>query len=222
MSSPYSASIPSDSVRADAVQEAVEAERLRLAQDLHDDLGGRLIALKMALAPLARDGSPDAVRADRLLDEAIDAMHGALRALRPPELDSGMVNALQRIAADFTSAAVTCRFAPDQVEIDAAPQIALGLLRICREALTNAVRHGRASRIEIRLTQSEIEGRPVILLDIMDDGKGYPAEAPDSASIASRVLALNGFLERRAGRKNGAGCHLHIRIPMTLHGRGNG
>lgn len=222
MSSLFSASIPSGSVRADAVREAVEAARMRLAQDLHDDLGGRLVALKMALAPLTRDGSPDAVRADRLLDEAIEAMHGALRTLRPPELNSGIVNALQRTAADFTSATVTCRFASNQGEIDAAPQVALGLLRICREALANAVRHGQASRIDLRLTQSEIEGISMLLLDIQDNGKGYPAEAPDGASIASRVQALNGFLERRAAQKNGAGCHLHICIPITLHGRGNG
>lgn len=224
MSSSLSAFIPSDSDQADAVREAVEAERLRLAQDLHDDLGGRLIALKMALAPLAKNAgaSSDAARAGLLLDEAIEAMRGALKKLRPRELDLGLVATLQGIAADFTSGSVICGFQSDQAEIDAAPPTVLGLLRICREALANAVRHGQASNIDIRLSQRDIGGRDTLLLDIADDGKGYPSDAPDGASIAGRVRALGGILERRPGLENGAGCHLHIRVPMALHGHGNG
>ncbi|HEY4317598.1 MAG TPA: histidine kinase, partial [Herbaspirillum sp.] len=197
---------------ADSVQEAVEAERLRLAQDLHDDLGGRLVALKMALAPLLQDesgesrrssrsnGAAAAQRADRLLDDAIDAMYQALHRLRPRELDLGLIAALRQSAADFASPGLDCRFSADQSEIDAAPAVTLGLLRICREALANIAKYAQASRVDIRLRQTGAEGLDSLLLEIADDGRGYPAHAADSASIARRVQALDGIMERRAGR----------------------
>ncbi|RXZ32497.1 hypothetical protein D9O50_17340 [Oxalobacteraceae bacterium CAVE-383] len=208
--------------RLQNVEEAVEAERLRLAQDLHDDLGGRLMALKMALAPLLQPASDAARRADKLLDEAVDAMHGALRRLRPPELDMGLVAALQQLADDFTSPTLSCRFSSNQSEIDAAPAVTLGLLRICREALANIARHAGARQADIRLTQTDAGGEAgesaMLLLDIADDGCGYAADAPDSASIAHRVRSLDGVLERHAGppgTAGGNGCHLHIRVPMA-------
>jgi two-component system sensor histidine kinase UhpB len=205
-----------------AVQDAVERERLHLAQDLHDDLGGRLIAVKMALAA----GDPDAAqRADRLLDQAIDAMHNVLQRLRPPELALGLVAALQQMADDFGSPALSCRFSSNQPEIDAAPEVTLGLLRIGREALANIGQYAQATQVTICLTQSSADGDSdsdddgSLRLDIVDDGRGYPAQAPDSASIARRLQALGGTAERRvapggSGEKDG-GCHLHIRIPIA-------
>jgi two-component system sensor histidine kinase UhpB len=201
-----------------AVQDAVERERLHLAQDLHDDLGGRLIAVKMALAA----GDADALqRADRLLDQAIDAMHNVLQRLHPPELALGLVAALQQMTDDFGSPALSCRFSSNQPEIDAAPELTLGLLRIAREALANIGQYAQATQVAICLTQSGADGDSSggLLLDIVDDGRGYPAQAPDSASIARRLQALGGTAERRvtpggSGEKDG-GCHLHIRIPIA-------
>jgi two-component system sensor histidine kinase UhpB len=204
-------------------QEALALERLqlRIAQDLHDDLGGRLIAVKMALAPLLQnkntaDADAETVnRADRLLDEAIDAMHRVLHRLRPPELDLGLVAALQQMADDFRSSLQVCHFSSNQAEIDAAPALTIGLLRICREALANIGKHAQASRVDLRLTQSMADGIELLWLDIIDDGRGYPADAPDSASIAQRLQSLGGSMERRARTDGGSGCHLHIWVPIA-------
>jgi two-component system sensor histidine kinase UhpB len=224
MSKPF---LPGDHIvdSADSVHEAVEAERVRLAQDLHDDLGGRLIAVKMALAPLLQAGSSQqtaARRADQLLDEAIAAMFDALHRLRPRELDLGLVAALQQIADDFSSPALVCRFSSNQPEIDAAPALMLGLMRICREALANVAKYAHAGQVDIRLSQVASDtDRGALLLDIIDNGGGYPEDAPDSASIAHRVRSLGGILERRAWLDDGVGCHLHIRVPMAPCTNGN-
>jgi two-component system sensor histidine kinase UhpB len=205
-----------------ATQEAVEQERLRLAHDLHDDLGSLLVATKMAMAPLLNPAQKNiadlqaaALRADGLLDQAIGAMRRVLHDLHPPELALGLVAALQQMSDDYSAHAVLCDFSSNQAEIDAGPETTLGILRICREALTNISKHAAASRVVICLTQqsSAATDRQALTLDIIDDGRGYSADAPAGASIERRVRALGGMLERRPVS---VGNHLHIRIPIPF------
>ena len=204
-----------------AVRDAVEQERLRIAHDLHDDLGGRLIAAKLALAPLLDTTAQGdtaqraaALLADAQLDHALAAMQRVLHDLQPPELAQGLVAALQQMADDYRLHALPCDFESDQAEIDAAPEVVLGLLRICREALTNVSKHALATRVSLRLRQ--LHGADAcgwLLLDVVDDGRGYPADAPLPASIQRRTLTLGGTLERHSA---GVGCHLLIRVPMSV------
>lgn len=207
---------------------AVEQERLRIAHDLHDDLGSQLIAVKMAMAQLARGLPKDnpallaaASRTDKLVDQAIDAMHRVLHDLRPQELDLGLVAALQQMASDYQAEALPCHFTSNQAEIDASPELTLTLLRICREALTNISKHASAGRVFLHLTQQRDDtighrddGPDWLQLDIIDDGRGYPGNAPDGASIRRRVQTLGGTLERQMTAGIDAGCHLRIRIPL--------
>jgi signal transduction histidine kinase len=211
-----------DSLALEHLQEQLQ---IRIAQDLHDDLGGRLIAVKMALAPLMQsangtatdvDANVEAVqRADRLLDEAIDAMHAVLHRLRPSELDLGLVAALQQMADDFRSPLQSCHFSSNQAEIDATPAVTLGLLRICREALANIGKHAQADRVDLRLTQAVTDGVECLMLDVVDNGCGYPTDAPDSASIAQRLQSLGGTAQRRLRSDGRSGCHLHIWVPIA-------
>jgi signal transduction histidine kinase len=210
-----------------AIQEAVEQERLRIAHDLHDDLGSLLVAAKMAMAPLLNPSQKDpadpkaaaaavaAARADDLLDQAIAAMRRVLHDLHPPELAIGLVAALRQMSDDYSAHAVPCDFSSNQAEIDAGPEMTLGILRICREALTNISKHAAAGRVVICLTQQTdaASDRQALLLDIIDDGRGYSAEAPAGASIERRVRALGGVQERRPV---GVGNHLHIHIPIPF------
>ncbi|MDB5990159.1 MAG: domain S-box protein [Herbaspirillum sp.] len=216
-------------------QDAVEQERLRLAHDLHDDLGSLLIAAKMAMTPFLNGSQKNvadlkaaAARANALIDQAIDAMHRTLHDLRPPELKLGLVAALAQMATDYQLQALPCDFSSNQAEIDVAPEVTLGLLRICREALTNVSKHAAASRVVLHLVQQPIADAAdatntgdtavgdMLMLDIIDDGRGYPAEAPAGASIERRVRALGGTLERPA---SASGCHLKIRIPIPFPAR---
>jgi two-component system, NarL family, sensor histidine kinase UhpB len=210
-----------------AAQDAVELERLRLAHDLHDDLGSLLIAAKMAMTPFLNgsqknvaDLNAAATHANALIDQAIDAMHRTLHNLRPPELTLGLVAALQQMAADYQLQTLPCDFSSNQAEIDVAPEITLGLLRICREALTNVSKHAAASRVVLRLIQQAAADTAapsdMLMLDIIDDGRGYPAAAPAGASIERRVRALGGTPERPATIR---GCHLRIRIPIPFPAR---
>ncbi|MDB5776473.1 MAG: histidine kinase [Herbaspirillum sp.] len=206
-----------------ATEHAVEQERLRIADDLHDDLGNLLIAVKMALRPIAQ-GQPadDAVlqaaagRADRLLDQSLEAMYRILHDLRPPELGLGLVGALQQVADDCQANMLPCRFASNRPDIDAPAALTLNLLRICREALTNIGKHAGATRVELHLTLQEAGAAPASLwLDIIDDGHGCAPGQAASASIRRRVEALGGTLERRD-----EGRHLHIAVPWHAHDPG--
>ncbi|HWZ49212.1 MAG TPA: histidine kinase [Herbaspirillum sp.] len=216
-----------------AAQDAVEQERLRLAHDLHDDLGSLLIAAKLAMTPFLNGSQKNvadlkaaAMRANALIDQAIDAMHRTLHDLRPPELTLGLVAALRQMAADYQLQTLPCDFSSNQAEIDVAPEVALGVLRICREALTNVSKHAAASRVVLRLVQHPLADiadtadtagpSDMLMLDIIDDGRGYPAAAPAGASIERRVRALGGTLERPA---SASGCHLQIRIPIPFPAR---
>jgi two-component system sensor histidine kinase UhpB len=222
MSKPHRTQSPLDSAApSSAMQEAVEQERVRLAHDLHDDLGSLLVATKMAMAPLLNPAQKNigdlqaaALRADGLLDQAMGAMRRVLNDLHPPELALGLVAALQQMSDDYSAHAVPCDFSSNQAEIDAGPETTLGILRICREALTNISKHAAAGRVVICLTQqSDAADRHSLTLDIIDDGRGYSADAPAGASIERRVRALGGMLERRPVS---VGNHLHIRIPMPF------
>ena len=220
---------PSDKAEpSSATQEAVEQERLRIAQDLHDDLGSLLVAAKMAIAPLLNPAQKNpgdlkaaavtataASRVDDLLDQAIGAMRRVLHDLHPPELAMGLVTALRQMSDDYSAHAVPCDFSSNQAEIDAGPAMTLGILRICREALTNISKHAAAGRVLISLTQQTdaTTDRQALLLDIIDDGCGYSALAPAGTSIERRVQALGGALERRPAS---VGNHLHIHIPIPF------
>ena len=199
-----------------------EQERARIARELHDDLGGNLTAIKMALSMLAqRLPAEPAMLADKaayldsLVDRTIDAVHRISRDLRPSTLDLGIVAALEWQASEFAArTGIACH-----ARIDPAVELnddqATALFRIFQEALTNIAKHAGATTVSVRLRQVA----DTLQLSICDDGRGMAAgdrAKPDSFGLRGmeeRATALKGSLTLSAAP--GGGTMVSILIPLS-------
>lgn len=197
--------------------QAQEAERRRLAHALHDDLGQQLTAMRYALARLrARVDDPDRLRLVDDLQASLDATRSATRDtvthLRPRVLDDlGLDAALSWLCEDVSErAGVPCTYLPteDAEVLRAVPaDVALALFRVVQEGTTNALRHGEASEIQVRVAR---EG-PSLRVDIADQGAGLPddfrweqAEGFGLLGLRERLAAFGGELTLQAGPQRGA------------------
>ena len=204
------------------LQAVKEEERERIARDIHDELGGNLVAIKFEVALLASkvEGDPlqmrERVRSiEKLVDDAIATAGRVSRELRPGILkDFGLAAAIECQAEDFTQrTGMPCRVLC--ADYDAAPDQATStaLFRIFQEALTNIGKHAEADKVEVRLVQDGGD----ILLEIADDGKGIRPDAlskPKSYGLRGmreRIHALRGSLE--IGRGPTGGTRLVVRVP---------
>lgn len=183
---------------------AREEERRRLRSDLHDGVGAALAGARLQLES-AQDRVDDQV-AGRMLaaavsavSEAVDGVRHATDDLRPPALDElGLARCLNLLCERMST--------PDvRVRGDVGPLPALGAAvevacyRIAAEALTNARRHARASRVELCVQASP----EAIRLRVADDGQGMPATTRSGAlgveSMRLRAEEVGGMLEIDSG-----------------------
>lgn len=209
------------------VERVKEQERTRIAREIHDDLGGNLTAIKMALSQLTRRlPAGEAVLrekadyVDALVDRTIEAAHRISRDLRPSTLDLGIVAAIAWQAQEFEKQlAIPCVIDSPEEDIDLTPDQATGLFRIFQETLTNISKHAGASRVDVRLA---VENDSVAL-DVVDNGRGLGAadrKKPKSFGIrgmVERAHALGGVL---TVSDPGQGCRVAVRLPLapTAHG----
>jgi signal transduction histidine kinase len=158
-----------------------ERERQRFGQDLHDGLCQHLIGLKFRSAllqkKLRQQSSPDAEAARSivtLLDQAIQEAHDLAQGLHPVRLEAdGLMCALQDLAANTQSlfnVPCRCRFRHPVLITD--NTVAVHLYRIAQEAISNAIKHGRASQLLIGLAVKEDR----ITIWVKDNGIGFPAD----------------------------------------------
>ena len=205
------------------IDKVKEQERTRLARELHDDLGGNLTAIKLALAMLTRrlpEGDAllqdKAAYVDNLVDRSIDAVHRISLDLRPSMLDLGLVAALDWQVREFArQTGIDCAFASNRKDIELSLDQATTLFRIAQEALTNIAKHARASAVTVRLDKQ----RQHIRLSISDNGVGMrPLDRakPQSFGIrgmSERASALGGTLQ--LADAPGGGTVLTIKIRLT-------
>jgi PAS domain S-box-containing protein len=210
------------------IEQVKEQERTRIAREIHDDLGGNLTAIKMALAMLeARLPDEAALREkadylDSLVDRTIDAVHRISLDLRPSTLDLGIVAALEWQAREFEKQmGIACIFRADSgtdgtdIEGDIDPDHASALFRIFQEALTNIAKHAGATRVTVTLRRQ----RQHLTLTICDNGRGItPADRlkPHSFGLrgmSERARALGGTLTLSAAP--GGGTMVVIKIRLT-------
>lgn len=179
--------------------EGREAERIRTAQDLHDGPVQDLHALRMRLAILARSAN-DGQREE--LAEATAEAHGVIAELRrvaedlrPPALGPfGLAAALRAFALRFGRAHPEIEVALDLDDDGQVLQepVRLALFRVAQEAMNNAVKHSRPSRIGVLLRLSPDEA----ILEIDDDGVGYVVPVDLSVPSEPGHYGLVGMAER--------------------------
>lgn len=199
---------------------SIEAERRRLAREVHDQLGQILTALKMtAHGNLGGEDRNAAVlaRLDALVADGITTVRRIAATLRPPLLDDlGLGPALALAGRQFgAQAGVDCTVKVDDGDcLD--PEHATQLYRIAQEALTNIARHAGARRVWI---EGGAQGRSYRLA-IEDDGRGMgtPAAAPETPSLGlvsmrERAALAGGSLH--IGRGRDGGVRVEVSLPLA-------
>lgn len=175
-----------------------EEERARLARDLHDELGQVQTAVLLGLrAVMGAQSLEDARRLAAEVHEsamaASEAARALARGLSPTVLtDFGLVRAIERVCEDLqvgSGVQIEQRLEAGPTRPD--PSIEIAMYRVAQEALTNAVRHASARRIEVEL---RADGG-WLSLRVQDDGRGLPADLEQRAR-AARGLGIKGMRER--------------------------
>ena len=175
-----------------------EEERIRIARELHDELGQVLTGMKLHLSAMALRIAPgeDALKTQAAyvmhqIDQAIAMTRSTVLNLRPPALDQGLGAAIAWLADQFTQrSGIVCSVNLPVSEIALDELHAIALFRLLQEALTNIIRHSGASQAGIDLR--ECDGR--LHLQVIDDGKGFL----QTNVVAGRNFGLLGMRERVA------------------------
>ena len=180
-----------------AAADASEAERRRIARDLHDTVVQDLSGAAFALAAIARDGgaSPSA------LESMAGSLRGSLRSLRsllveihPPNLaTAGLGGALEDLVAPAAARGVEAHLDTSGLgTVD--PDVAALVWRVAQEAVRNVLRHADADTLKVSVSGRGASARLVV----EDDGHGFdPLEARDRTHFGLRGLA--GLVEEAGG-----------------------
>ena len=206
----------------DAILDAQEAERSRIARELHDETGSALSAVLLGLTAIDQAATlPEARQASAALREtARTTLENVARMafeLRPPTLDQfGLVPALKDLSRGLEKSG-----GPKvELELDLAtgerlpPKVETALFRITQEALTNAVKHADAKTVRITLARQERS----VVLTVDDNGRGFSrvqarGEHFGLIGMRERTASVNGALDIKS--KPGAGTRLTAEIPLS-------
>jgi signal transduction histidine kinase len=207
------------------LQAVREAERTRIARELHDELGQSLTALRLGLNFL--EANPPATgdpawrqhvgRLKDIADSTVDSVQRIAADLRPPVLDElGLVSAIEWLAESFAErTGMRCALQLPEREREFGAEISTGVFRIVQEALTNARRHGNATAVTVSLE----EEAGVLHVVIADDGcgidasQGTPRGSLGLLGMRERALMLGGRLT--VCNHAGGGTRVEADIPVA-------
>lgn len=210
-------------VHAEAVQ---DADRRRMARELHDSLGQKLTAISLCIAMMERQAGeperPELLRMRALLEAADRELDHIMFQLRPMALDGGaLVDALTtHVQAWSQLSQVPVDLLAEGMEDGRLPEpMEIGVFRVVQEALNNVAKHANASHVSVALRRS----RHALTLSVEDDGVGFdaagvvPADGSHAgfglAGIRERVESLGGSLTVEASP--GKGCALLVSMPVA-------
>jgi signal transduction histidine kinase len=202
------ASVALELARAQQREKAlqVQADRDRIARDLHDHIVQRIFATALSLDRLGRSLGPDQADAAGRLSRSVDDLHGTIARIRTSifELhdaeDSSMAALPRRLTEVVRSVTEGHELRPDlrmRCERDDLPaDLVFDVVAVVRELLTNVVRHAQARRSTVSVViDSEVR------VVVTDDGRGLPPVAVRSglANLAARAERRSGALDCRSG-----------------------
>lgn len=210
-----------------ALQEAVlEAERARIAREIHDDLGAAMtgVTMHVRMALSAGGNTLPQVRerltqAAQLVEVANQSVQRIVSDLRPSALDHlGIWGGIEWLANEWqTRTGLPCEIAIDPAlnELTMEGDRATALFRIVQESLTNVARHAEATRVDIH---ARLDGGTVNL-EVHDDGKGIGAErlfgieSPGLLGMRERARRFGGTLQVTS--ETGRGTLVALRLPLV-------
>ncbi|MFI1207111.1 HAMP domain-containing sensor histidine kinase [Streptomyces sp. NPDC020802] len=195
---------------------AQEAERRRIAQELHDEVGQTMTAVLLSLKRAADEAEEplrgELQQAQEITRGSLDEVRRLVRRLRPGVLDDlGLVSALTSLTTEFATHAglrVLRRFDADLPALDSETELVL--YRVAQEALTNAARHAEAGQVEVSLNRI---GEAVVLA-VADDGRGtgVAREGAGIRGMRERALLIGATLDVTSQPQ--AGMQVRLTVPL--------
>jgi len=207
---------------------AQEAERSRIAQELHDGINQLVASVKMRLRkveaslPDLRPATREILaRCDRLLVKVLEENRQIAHNLRPTDLDHlGLTAACSSFCREFqtrTNLRLQCRISSPAQRLP--HNFELNLFRIMQEAINNVEKHARAKLVKLKLRFQADS----VVLEIQDDGEGFDGETARSrkkvrhglglTNMRERALSLGGTCEIKS--TPGRGTRVVVRVPVT-------
>jgi len=194
---------------------AQEAERSRIARELHDEVGQTLTAVLLELKRVA-DHAPPTVRDE--LHQVQETTRGSLdeirriaRRLRPGVLEElGLISALKALTTEIaghSGLSVRRRFDADLPELG--NEVELVVYRVAQEAITNVARHAHARHLDLTLAHDPAG----VDLRIRDDGRGLGQAPEGSGILGMRERALLIGADLTVGPHPGGGTEVRLRVP---------
>jgi two-component system, NarL family, sensor histidine kinase UhpB len=207
---------------------AQEDERKAISRELHDELGQQLTGMGMILGTLPRLRE-ESSRFTQVLDDARRLNTQTLRSvrtlalgLRPSTLDDfGLQPALDWYTREFARRSGISVHAKFEGEVQRIPEPhRTALYRAVQEALTNAARHSKATRIDVTLSEADSQ----VTLVIADNGVGFDPKASSSLGqgllgLSERIAELDGRFTMDAALGRGARLIAHVPIPEEVVSR---
>jgi PAS domain S-box-containing protein len=209
------------SVRLQAVREEAS---IRIAREIHDELGSALTGLKMDLSWINKRLSGEGRTAVQqklqsaleLIDETVVKVRNISTELRPSVLDDlGLAAAIEWQAREFEKRTeIRCEIVSLHEDITFSPEKSTAVFRIFQEVLTNVSRHAHASRVEVRMTGRGGD----LLLKVSDNGRGIDegkvAEATSLGLLGMRERAMIFGGQVEVTGAEGRGTTVTVRIPL--------
>lgn len=204
----------------EAMLEGEERERVRVARDLHDGLGGLLAGVKLNLSGWVnelpeRSRDPELAKTMHQLDNSVSELRRIARNMIPETLlKFGLEQALKDLVAFYDSAQTEIDFQGFGIQNNLAIPMQLNIYRMIQELLSNAIKHGQATQIVLQCSQNEKN----FLITVEDNGIGFTPESLQSAkgiglhNLKSRVDFLKGKMEIISSPGEGATINIEIEI----------
>ena len=194
-----------------------EAERLRIARELHDEIGQTLTAVALRAEHRAQqsgDRHPEFAELAETVQQSLADVRRISLELRPPALDElGLVNGLISLCARVEQeSGMRVRRELERPAIDLSPEVELTVYRIAQEALTNAMRHAEASEVDVSLACSGDE----LVLSVKDNGRGFPENVRVGGGLTGmreRAMLIGASLELDSAPGEGVG--VTLRLPLS-------
>lgn len=205
------------------IQDAKEQERLRIAREVHDEIGSLLTAIKMDLSWMTQRLPKDTPKLtekartiEELVNRAITSASNLAHRLRPGFLDCfGIIAAIEIEAQEFSKrSGISCTIIKSQESIELPEAYSITLFRVCQEALNNILKHAHAKHVQIEI----VKGTDHLELIISDDGVGFSEVARNKPrsfglrGVQERVAHLGGTV--KIASTLGKGTQIAIFVPL--------
>src|ERR1700722_10657837 len=206
------------------LQRLSEKEKASLARELHDELGGLLIAVKMDVSWLQKrmpntnsDIQSRFTRVIKVLDDGVDFKRRIVENLRPTLLDNiGLLPAIRWITQETCArAGLRCTEVYPDFDLRLTDDAAIMAFRLVQESLTNVVKHARATAAHVEVA---VQGDELMIL-VEDNGGGIDADRRDAvgshglATMRHRVRSFGGTLDIETPAQGGT--RVRARIPLA-------